>query len=215
MATTKINEKLWGESYPLLLAQAKRLIHQLSVPNWLGQEEDLAWDIVQESMRRAYEYSQKAANGEREQVQSLTALLNTVAQNYCRDLRRREWRLSRDMANAPQSFLDNGESFSEEATENAYREQLFHVLAHEIARFPLKQRQALLTDLAERMVFEEKPSMLQAAFRAEGICLEEYRQPRSESDQERNRKAALLGHAYKRLKKLEKVLDFLAEHESA
>jgi DNA-directed RNA polymerase specialized sigma24 family protein len=209
MTQTKINEKIWGESYPQLHAQARRLVRQLNVPDWQGQEEDVAWDIVQESMRRAYEYSQKAANGERDPVQSLTALLNTVAQNYCRDLRRREWRLSRDLVNAPQGFVDNEGNFSEIATENAYREHLFAILAHEIARFPPKQRQALLTDLASRMAFGEKPSTLQAAFQAEGIRLEEYSKSRSESEQERSRNAALLAHAYKRLKTLEEVQHYL------
>ena len=210
MTPTMISEKNWSESYPQLHAQARRLVRQLNVSNWQGQEEDLAWDIVQESMRRAYEYSQKAANGEREPVQSLTALLSTVAQNYCRDLRRRDWRLNREIANTPQGFMDNQESFSDIATENAYREHLFHILAHEIAHFPPKQRQALLTDLADRMAFGDKPSTLQAAFQAEGIFLEEYRKPRSECDRERSRNAALLAHAYKRLKMLEKVRDYLA-----
>lgn len=214
MPSPKINEKSWGEMYPQLHAQARRLVHQLNVSNWLGQEEDVAWDIVQESIRRVYEYSQKAANGERESIQSLTALLYTVAQNYCRDLRRREWRLNRETTTTPLGFVDTEVSFSEIAIENAYRESLFHILAHEIAQFPLKQRQALLIDLAGRMAFDEQLTTLQAAFQKEGILLEEYRRPRPECERERSRNAALLAHAYKRLKALQRVQDYL-EQKSA
>jgi RNA polymerase sigma factor (sigma-70 family) len=210
-----IDETSWEENYSQLCAQVRRLVHQLMVPDWQGQEEDIAWDIVQESMRRVYEYTQKAANGEREPVQSLTALLNTVAQNYCRDLRRRERRLSREITNTSQGFVDNEQSFSEIATENVYREHLFHILAHEIAQFPAKQRHALLTDLADRIAFGEKPSTLQDAFQAVGIRLEEYRKPHSECEQERARNAALLAHAYKRLRTLEKVQNYLSNEDTA
>lgn len=210
MTPTRISEKNWEESYAPLHAQARRLVHQMKVSHWSGQEEDVAWDIVQESMRRAFEYAQRIEqSNEAKPIQSLTALLNTVAQNYSRDLRRREWRLSKEATNAPQGFTDTEDNFSEIATENAYREHLFRDLASEIALFPTKQRQALLSDLAGRMAFEEKPSMLQAAFQAVGIHLEEYRQSRSECEQERSRNAALLAHAYKRLKCLKKVRDYL------
>jgi DNA-directed RNA polymerase specialized sigma24 family protein len=207
MVQTKVSEINWRESYPQLLAQARRMVHQLKVANWLGQEEDVAWDIVQESMRKAVEYAQKAERGEREPVESLTALLNTVAQNCTRDLRRREKRLSREI---PLGFVDNEMNFSEVATENAYHACLFRDLAHEIACFPAKQRQALLADLASRMAFGEKPTILQAAFRAEGIFLEQYRRSRPESERERSRNAALLNHAYKRLKGLEEIKKYLA-----
>jgi DNA-directed RNA polymerase specialized sigma24 family protein len=211
MPQTKISEKNWEESYASLHAQARRLVRQMNVSHWSGQEEDVAWDIVQESMRRAFEYAQKTElSSEAKPIQSLAALLSTVAQNYSRDLRRREWRLSKEAANAPQGFVDTEENFSEIATENAYREHLFRDLASEIALFPAKQRQALLADLAGRMAFGERPSTLQAAFQAAGIRLEEYRKPRAEGEQERSRNAALLAHAYKRLRKLKKVQDYLA-----
>lgn len=211
MIQAMISEKIWEDSYPQLHGYARRLVHQLksNVPDWQGQEEDVAWDIVQESMRRAYEYSQRAASGEREPVLSLTALLHTVAQNYCRDQRRREWRLSRERANAPLEFCASEGQFNEIAMENVYRESLFRLLAHEIALFPTKQRLALLTDLASRMAFDEHPSTLQAAFKAEGIHLEEYQKPRAECERERSRNAALLAHAYKRLKTLKKIQDYL------
>jgi len=210
MKSTNISEKTWEESYAPLHALARRLVRQMGVSHWSGQEEDVAWDIVQESMRRAFEYAQKTEqNTEAKPIQSLTALLNTVAQNYSRDLRRREWRLYKETASNAYGFVDTETNFSEIATENAYCEHLFREIASEIALFPTKQRQALLRDLAGRMVFEEKPSALQAAFQAYGIHLEEYRTPRSECELERSRNAALLAHAYKRLKQLKKVQAYL------
>jgi RNA polymerase sigma factor (sigma-70 family) len=206
---TTITEETWAESYPQLQEQARRLVRQLHVPDWLGQEEDVACDIVQESMCRVYEYSQKAARGERPPVQSLTALLTTVAKNYCRDLRRREYRLSRDLEHAPQSFVDQAASFSEAAVENVYRERLFGLLARLIAQFPPKQRRALLIDLAERMAFGDRPSVLQAAFQAQGIRLEDYRQARANGERERNCSAALMNHALKRLRRRPEIQAYL------
>ena len=208
MTETSINEKSWRESYPPLYALVLRWVRQFNVSHWQGQEEDVAWDIVQESMRRVYEYSELVAQGEREPIQSLAALLSTVAQNYCRDLRRSEWRLSKEADRVPQGFVDML-NFSEVAIESVYGEHLVSILAHEIAHCPPKQREAILTDLANRMAFGEQLSPLQSAFQAEEICLEEYCKPRPESEPERRRDAALLTHAYKRLKFRERVRDYL------
>jgi hypothetical protein len=208
-----LSENSWRMVYPQLLARARALVQLFHVESWQGREEDIAWDIVQESMRRAYEYPHKTAYRERVSVQSLTALLKTVAHNYCQDLRQREQRLapvSEDLLLAQQANIPL-EAIEETATENAYREHLFHILAHEIAHFPLKQQQALLSDLAARMTFRGKPSTLQAAFLTEGIRLEEYRQPPPESQQERRCQAALRSLAYKRLKRLATVQQYLAE----
>ena len=82
------------------------------------------------------------------------------------------------------------------------------MLAREIVKFPCKQRKALLVDLANRMSFETKPTVLQKAFLNVGIQLEEYRQPLPESVKERSRDAALLHYAYKRIAQLGDVLQY-------
>jgi len=205
--SSKIN---WGEGYPKLHQQTRRFVARMKIANWQGQEEDIAWDIVQESMRKVLEYIRKVERGEEEPVQSLAGLLRTTAQNCTLDLRRREKRLFRETTEVACDFADKEASFSEVGIENVYHERLFRILAHEIARFPKKQRQALLADLAERMAFGERPTTLQAAFQAEGIRLEEYRRPGPLSELERNRNAALLYQAYRRLKNLEEVKKYLA-----
>ena len=205
----KSSEIDWGESYPQLHAQVRGFVSRMKIANWQGQEEDIVWDIVQESVRKVFEYTRRAERGEEAPVQSLSGLLRTTAQNNTLDLRRREKRLCRDLEQTAREFVDDEANFSDVATENVYHERLFRTLAHEIARFPRKQRQALLTDLAGRMAFGAKPTTLQAAFQAEGICLEEYRRSRPLSSLERNRNAALLYQAYRRLRNLAEVKKYL------
>lgn len=209
--SSKIN---WGEGYPKLHQQTRRFVARMKIANWQGQEEDVAWDIVQESIRKVLEYMRRIEQDGEEPVQSLAGLLRITAQNSVLDLRRREKRLFRDTTEIARGFVDDEAGFSEQATENVFHERLFRILAHEIAHFPKKQRQALLTDLAERMAFGEKPTTLQAAFQAEGIRLEEYRRPRPLSELERNRNAALLYQAYRRLRNLEEVRKYLGFNPS-
>ena len=211
MATqTKSSETNWGECYPQLYAQARKFVGRVKIANWVGQEEDVAWDIVQESMRKVLEYTQKVERGEKEPIHSLSDFLKTTAQNYTLDLRRREKRLFRETTETPLEFVDGTVNFSEIALENVYQERIFRALAHAIAQFPCKQRRVLLADLAGRMTFSEKPTTLQAAFRVEGIRLEEYRHLQPQNELERSRNAALLYQAYRRLKGLEEIKQYLA-----
>lgn len=207
---TKTSEINWEERYPQLHTHARRLVNQMKIMHWQGQEEDMAWDIVQESMRKILEYTRKAEQGEEKPVKELAGLLHMTARNCILDVRRREKRLCREITALPTGFIDNRANFSEVAIENAYNEGLFRLLARKIAQFPPKQRQALLADLAHRMSFGEKPTTLQAAFQAEGIRLEEYRHLQPANERERTRNAALLYQAYQRLKNLDDVQEYLA-----
>lgn len=81
-------------------------------------------------------------------------------------------------------------------------EQVLEWIAHEIVHFPLKQRQAILIDLANRMHFGAEPTPLQTAFLQVGIDLQEYRLSLPTDPIERSRHASLLSYAYKRLGQL-------------
>lgn len=199
MPEITISEEAWSEAYNQLQAYVSRLVHRLQVPNWRGQEDDVAWDIVQESMRRFVEYTQQAERNEREPVRSMIALLKIIARNYCSDLRRREWRLQREDATLLRDLNNDAMSFSEVAIENAYRARIFRTLAREIAAFPQKQQKSLLNDLALCMAFEDDPTPLDLAFQAEGISLKEYRVARAADPIQRSRDASLRNYAYKRL----------------
>ena len=202
MTELSISEQVWNEAYSQLQAYVRKLVYRLRVPNWRGQEEDVVWDIVQESMRRFVEYVQQAERNEREPVRSMISLLKTIASNYCKDLRRREWRLQREEEVMPHALSSDATSFSEIAVQNVHYTRIFRTLARDIAAFPKKQRTSLLNDLALSMAFEETPTPLEAAFQAEGIMLKEYCQIRIEDLVERNRNASLRNYAYKRLSAL-------------
>ncbi len=202
LTQTEKREINWDTYYQQLYKQVRRLVNQMKLPRWQGEEEDVIWDVVQDSMRKILEYTRRAEQGEEKPVQELESLLYITALNCLRDRRRREKRLFPETAYVPSSSTDTRPHLSDVATENVYQEGLFHLMAQKIAHFPTKQRSALLTDLASRMAFDEKPTTLQAAFRAEGIRLEEYRNCQPNNEKERSRHAALLYQANLRLKEL-------------
>ena len=182
---------------------ARSLVYSFNVPSWKGQEEDIIEDVVQESMRRILEYSQKADRGEAPPIQSLKHMVTIIAQNYCKDMRRHDRRLFHMQPD--QYVLDvqyrkgYQPSIFDAICESIDHELLLAQVAHEIARFPEKQRKALLIDLANRMSFDTQPTALQRAFLKEGIRLEQYRQPLPANPQERSKHMSLLNHAYKRV----------------
>lgn len=198
----------WTKLYPTLRLLVRRLVYSFHIQSWRGQEDDIVEDILQETARRLIEYQKKAEYGEAAPIQMLERMAVVTAYNYCKDMRRRDWRLVRlpEGAHSPDVLDIISErdvvDLSEEATECLYQEGLFALLAREIVKFPYKQRKALLIDLANRMSFETKPTVLQKAFLNVGIHLEEYRQPLPESVKERSKGAALLHYAYKRIAQL-------------
>jgi DNA-directed RNA polymerase specialized sigma24 family protein len=207
LAQTKNCEIDWEKCYQQLYKQVRRLVNQMKLPRWQGEEEDVIWDVVQDSMRKILEYSRRAEQGEEKPVQEIESLLYITALNCLRDRRRREKRLYPETAYAPANSADPRSHLSDVATENVYQEGLFYLMAQKIAHFPKKQRSALLSDLASRMAFDEKPTTLQAAFQAEGIWLEEYRYCQPGDEKERSRHAALLYQANQRLKELKDKKD--------
>ncbi|WP_151755320.1 hypothetical protein [Dictyobacter vulcani] len=73
-------------------------------------------------------------------------------------------------------------------------------LARLIVDFPIKQRTALLIDLANHADLSGETSQLLSAFQAVGIDLRAYRCTLSRDPLERSRHAASLSMAYKRLR---------------
>ncbi len=54
------SEQSWNSLYPVLLPLAKRWVYAAHLYSWYGQENDIAWDIVQVTIQRTYEYDLKA-----------------------------------------------------------------------------------------------------------------------------------------------------------
>lgn len=205
----------WNKLYMSLRPFARYLVYSIHLATWHGQENDVIDDIVQETARRLLERVRKARRGEAEPVHSPKEMMMTIAQNYCRDLRRSERKVSRWMPqfSTPEAGIAGQVQAHplDEATEQVYHEEIFKVIAHEIANFPEKQRQAVLIDLANRMCFERGLTSLQKAFFKEGIELKCYQQPLPTDSRERSQHQALLNHAYKRVAHLPCIQHYIMD----
>lgn len=200
------SDAIWRELYPSLRSFTRRYVYALRVSAWVGQEEDIVEDAVQETIRRLIEWAQRAKGGEVLPIYSLKSLMKVIVCNYCKDLRRRDRRLVHSAAGdwtlEVQDAQDDQHSFAEVAIEHMYRESVFLEAARQIAKFPKKQRRALLVDLANLMHFDAQPTALQKGFMAVGIRLQDYQQPLPADPRERARYRSLVILAYKRIGKL-------------
>lgn len=192
----------WTELYQSLRPFVKQL----------GAEE-CAEDVLQETMFRMVEYARKAERGEVKPIRSLQGLAFTAARNYQYDLWRKKRRIA-DWTRSKYSSMVNalgGEMLDamEVAVENVYQEQLFKLLAQDIVRFPPKQKQALLIDLANRMAFGPQLTVLQKAFLEEGVDLQQYQQTLPEDPVEYGKHAASLNWAYRRIKNLPSIQKYV------
>ncbi len=205
------NEPTWDALYPLLRSFVSYLVRTFPVASWRGQEADIVEDIVQDSLRKILERVHKAECGEAEPIRSLKQLSTTVAYNCYRDLRRRDRKLLRMDSSAEYRapLREHSVQLLDAVTEQVYKEKLFSVLAQEIARFPARQRLALLIDLANRMHFGAQATPLQKAFQDAGIELNHYQQPLPLDARERNRHISILSHAYKRVAHLDPVQPYV------
>lgn len=196
-------EDNWEQLRSSLHPQVIRYVHAMCITVWRGQENDLAEDIIQETITRAIERMRKAKQGRMVPIYSLKEMLTSIATNYCKDRRRHDKRLLRmDLGVGSLEVLPLRNTMVdcvEIAAEQIYREEIFKRAAQAIAKFPQKQRQAVLIDLANRMSFGTEPTLLQRAFSEAGIALKQYQQPLSEDLAERSRHISLLNHGYKRL----------------
>jgi DNA-directed RNA polymerase specialized sigma24 family protein len=214
---TNATEVNWKEVYKVLPPLTKHIVYTYRVPAWSGQENDVAEDIMQEVARKLFEYEQKIARGGVLSIHSPLSMVKVIAYNSVKDMRRRDMRITHievqdedvEQLGIPDDVVDAAEC----AAENAYYEMLFTEMAQEITRFPHKQRQALLTDLAAHMNFELQPTPLQKAFLKVGISLQEYQRLLPTTAEERNRHVSLLAHAYKRVSSL-KCVQLYVSHES-
>ena len=208
------SEANWSNLYASLRSLARHLVYSFSVSSWRGQEEDIIEDIVQETARRVIERNRKVERGEADPIHSLKQMMTVIAQNYCTDL----WRTDRRLLHiSPQDYepespagVDQQAQTLEAIDESVYQELLFQLVAHEVAKFPDKQRKALLIDLANRMCFDTPPTSLQKAFLEEGIQLQQYQQPLPADRQERGRHVSILSYAYRRVAHLSCVQEYIS-----
>jgi hypothetical protein len=164
-------------------------------------------------MYRIVEYTCKAERGEVKPIQSLQGLALTAARNYQYDLWRKKRRIgywtTSNYSSVVYALGEEALDVMEIAVENVYREQLFKQLAQEIVRFPPKQKLALLIDLPNRMAFGPELTVLQKAFLEVGVDLQQYQRPLPEDPVKYGRHSAILNCAYKRIKKLPCIQEYM------
>ena len=199
-------EQIWYELYRTLRPSILAWVYSSGVSSWRGQESDVADDILQETFIRTLKYDRLVEQGKVLPIQSLTSFSRTVAHNCFKDFRRKELRLVRftpqDSTDAPFMVIyDDDADPSEIALNNLRRAYVLQLLARLIKNFPLRQRTALLTDLANLADFSEERDVLRIAFQAADIELRDYLRPLPTVAAERSRHAASLCIAYKRLKR--------------
>jgi DNA-directed RNA polymerase specialized sigma24 family protein len=182
---------------------ARSLVYSFHVTLWRGQEEDMIEDIVQETALRLIERAHKVELGEAAPIYSLKRIMTVIAQNYCRDLRRRDRKLfhfpEQDDAAGALTGMQEQTDVLDAIVEYMHEEWILVMMTHNIANFPKKQREAILIDLANHMSFDEHPTPLQKAFLKVGMQLEQYRVPLPTDQRERGRYFSLRTLAYKRV----------------
>lgn len=206
----------WSALYTILPGLVTHAVYTLRISLWYGQEYDIVEDVVQETLLRLLERMRKAERGEASPIGQVERMAAVIAYNCCRDMRRHDRRVFHfptSIAEFEDRYLDIVQpqsDCSEDAIEEVFLDALFAMLAREVDRFPLKQRRALLIELANSMCFEEQPSALQQAFLAVGIDLREYQLVVPGSFKARSQHTALLYWAYKRMTKLPAVQEYIA-----
>jgi DNA-directed RNA polymerase specialized sigma24 family protein len=198
-------EQQWRDLYVWLLSVVEMWVYYAEVPSWQGQQKEVAEDITQEALLRTFRYSQRADQGEVRAIASLKSLGRTIAQNYFRDRRKKDRCLVRPTPEAPfpeaGSIGDEQIDPSQIAVDRMMLSAVIVAAARTVIKFPQGQRVALLTDLANTADFSDHPGLLEQALSEEGISLRDYSKPISQEPGGRNRHAALLCIAYKRLRK--------------
>jgi len=200
------SDTTWQKLSNLLRPLVKRWVYSSNVPSWQGQELDIVDDILQESFERILKYAKRAEDGEVPPIDSLERISIVIAHNCCKDMRRKDQRLTRLIQDKRMSggyvVMSDRSDASEIALDNLHREWLYVKLSQEVVTFPDKQRRALLVDIANLMHFDDEPTPLQRAFLSQKIRLQDYQKPLPVNSVERSKHASLLSLAYRRVGKL-------------
>jgi hypothetical protein len=201
---TQASEHIWHELSLWLFSLVHIWVCCSGIRSWRGQYKEIAEEIVQESIMRTFRYTRRAERGEVPAVVSLKSLSKVIAQNHFRDRCKKDARL---IHTAQDDFLqgqilqnrEEGDP-SQIACDLLISHATLVVAAQMVAKFPRRQRLALLTDLANTSDLAEQPTPLEQAFSEVGVQLRDYHRPLPEDQAERSKHSALLCIAYKRLR---------------
>ena len=203
------DEQTWYDLYTWLLPLVEKWVYYANVASWHGQQKEISEDIAQEAVMRTFHYSQRASRGEVRGIESLKSLGRTIAQNHFRDRRKKDWCLLHPTENEARGFIPLQMTAKVDpallALDRLMLASTIISAARILAKFPPRQRSAILTDLANSSDFDGSPTLLELALHAEGIRLRDYHRPLPEEPAERNKHAVHLCIAYKRLRQAVEV----------
>lgn len=204
MSNFSFSEEEWGELIPLLRERVARWVCTSCRLSWTRQRHDIIEDIVGEAIVKLVAYAQRAEIGAVSEIDSLEKIAHVTAYHCYVDAYRRDEKLVPLIQDSeePGAYVIRVADIdpADRAIDNIYYELVFIQAARWIATFPEKQREALLTDLANRMYFDPfQMTPLQDALASVGIDIRSYWKPLPIDQQARARHAAHLSLAYKRL----------------
>jgi DNA-directed RNA polymerase specialized sigma24 family protein len=204
-ANNSYEDQVWEDLYNRLRPYVLIWIRAYNLPLWLGQEQEIADDILQETFMRIFKYAKQVETNGNQPIVSLESFSMTIARNCIRDLRRKQYRLVRLTTHSKvrensQQAISISIDPSELALVHLMSRDTLTILAHIIKDFPPGQRRAILIDLAQHSDFDEETGPLHIIFLELGINLHEYQITRPLNSAERSRHASLLSIAYKRLR---------------
>jgi DNA-directed RNA polymerase specialized sigma24 family protein len=198
------DEQDWLALFFWLLSLATTWVYHAHIYAWYGQVREIAEDIAQETLARAFECIQSARRDEHPPINDLKAFCRTIAFHLFLDRARKERRLIRSASDwdidalyaATHTLLD----IAEVAIDKLILEGSIVNVAKAAARFSGKSRSALLRHIAWVMTSSEEPELLEQIFLKEGIHLSDYLDWPSDDPKARSRQASLLCQIRKRLK---------------
>src|SRR5713226_6331968 len=120
------SDTTWQQLSLLLRPLVKHWVYSFHVPSWQGQELDIVDDILQESFERVLKYAKKAEDGEVPPMDSLERISIVITHNCCKDMRRKDQRLTRrhpdERMSVRQVVVSYQTDASEIALDNLHRE---------------------------------------------------------------------------------------------
>jgi DNA-directed RNA polymerase specialized sigma24 family protein len=206
----QLSDQQWNDLSHRLFTRILPLIYALHIAAWYGEEKEIANDIVQTTLERAYVRAQQIAAGEAAPIDSLFSFCWTIAHHYCIDCGRREKRMIPlyTCKTQQQWNLEEQVSIDYDPVGDAFARLVqmssLTAVVNLIPELPPKQRRALLINLAHLSApyFGAEPTPLEIALARVGIVLRDYVAMYPIDAAQKNCYSSSLSLAYKRLRTL-------------
>ena len=211
-SVSQVNSDInWHILYNQLTDIVSIWVRSAHLPTWKAQRDDIVDEIVQETIVRVLKRIRRGESGELSPVYAVEALGLRIAYNFFIDIMRHDRRLVPATHQDGTEYVfpeQDEENYTEVALDNVFTAALFRLVVAEIALFSPKLRRAVLVDLTSRMSFQGEATLLQQAFRDEGIDLEQYRCPASSDPAAYARQASLACIGFKKLGTVVRIREY-------